>query len=706
MSPTSIFRILFIFTILHSRFASAQEKFDVELLADPSKNGPAIADGLKTLEVAEYSDTLRNCIYLKNGFRSAQFINEKEWLSIMDTVIPYRVDIVYSKYPLRDGVYKEIYPLLFNRLKMLFEMDAGLNDASLQWNKVLQTHCVNDAQVNTLFHGIVIWYMTREKLPVADTVVAVEPDENPLVSEQNSLEELKQSVENIKSSSFIPDSLRKILAVQSLDHQIVTLKKFLEKQIQEQPETVLKTATPSEHKRYRYEVDDFIKKFPVRDSVVNSVFNRHPEWRKMLVVNDWTGSMYGYGAQVLQWHLANLDRSGIYSLTLFNDGDEKQQAEKKIGSTEGIYSEKADNVLKLVKLFNYIMLKGSGGDGPENDIEGILRAMENFPDHSEIVLIADNNACVRDIELADRIGKPVRVIICGYSKKVGLNPDFVYLAKKTGGGIYTIEDDLENLDVVLGRSGEVTSMLDKRFDVFARRCGERMFGNPDKIHDYKYARRHKRRVRKLRMDGEELKEIPDAVYKMEHLNYLNLSNNKLSRLSPKIIYLPILKILDLSHNEFSELPGQLKNVYYIETLNLSHNKFTTVPAPVAVLKFMLNLDLSYNQITTLDKRFLTPRLQELNLSNNGLGELSKNIGSLKNLKVLNLSDNELSDLSPKIENLFKLQELNLSNNKFTKLPVQILRLRSLRVLYLNGNSFSEQEKNRIVNSLPGVKVIF
>jgi len=704
-----LFYFLFLFSSVTVQFG--QSKFDSELLNDSKKNGPVISQQLASIEVPKYSDTLRKCIYLVNGFRSAKFINEKDWNDIKDTVIPYRIDVVYSKYPLRNGVYVEIYPLLFNRLKALFEMDPSLNDPAIQWNKIMQTNCINDEQVNKLFHGVVIWYKTNEHEEISKVETeltgkyeVIRKEQEILTSEQNSIEELTQSVENIKSYSYIPDSLKKQLETQSLDAQIKTIRKFLEKSIKDEPEVVLNKSSADELKFYSKEVNEFLKRYPARDSVVSAVLNRHPEWRNVLVINDWTGSMYGYGAQVLSWHLKHFERSGILSLTLFNDGDDKKDADKRIGETEGIYYEKADNILKLVKLFNYIMLKGGGGDGPENDIEAILKAMEVYPYYSEIILIADNNACIRDIELADRIGKPVKVIVCGFQNKT-INPDLVYLAKITGGGIYTIESDIENINATLGSKGEVNLLDDPRLKIKSKRCNDASISDKE-IHDYAFAKRHKRRVRRLTLAGKELKELPNRIYRMHRLNYLDLSHNSLSEISPKIKDLETLSEVNFSFNNFSKLPVELRSVHFIQKLDLSHNVFSSIPSPILAMKFLTQLDVSHNSLTALEKNMTMRKLEKFNLSNNDIEEIPKAIGQLKSLRVLNLSFNKIYSIHDNITALNRLIELNLSNNKLAKLPEHLEKLRSLKKLNLEGNNFSSEEKERIRKRLPNAEILF
>jgi hypothetical protein len=706
-----LFFILFLVSPFKGFF---QVKFNPEQLLDYKKFGSEISNQLNTIEVSEYADTLKKSIYLRNGFRSSKFLNESEWLSIKDSVEPYRIDIVYSKYPLREGVYSEIYSLLFNRLNSLFTLDAHLNDTEIEWNKVLQTHCINDAQVNKLFHGVVIWYKTIEKESKEQPFIEpkalskyeiIELEEEKLLSEQNSLEDLTQTIENIKSYSYFSDSIKKALATQSISQQIKSIKTFLEQDLLKTPETPLLKATESDLKKYDKEVNNFLKKYPTTDSVVTKVLDRHPEWKNCLVINDWTGSMYGYGAQVLNWHLANFKKSGIISLTLFNDGDQKNN--KRVGETGGIYFEKADNILRLVKLFNYVMLKGSGGDGPENDIEGILKAIEEYPYYSEIILIADNNACVRDIELADRIGKPVKVIICGYNKDRGINPDYIYLAKKTGGGVYTIEDDLENISVELGTKGTLTSLIDTRFKVFAMRCNDGYIMDADEsVYDLSYAKHHKKRVRKLSIENKELVEIPHSVYKMKKLHYLNLSHNKISDISDKIENLEYLKTLILTDNKLNALPKTLKYVYFIEKLALDSNSFTSVPIVIHNMKFLTELNLAHNKISILDKNIALKKIQTLNVSHNEISEITNAISQLKTLKKLDLSNNKLTILPENMSNLLALRYLNLANNNLTKLPTKLNRWINLKTLILTGNSFSEEEKTRIKNTLTETEIIF
>ncbi len=694
-----------------SFISNAQLKFDEALLESPSEYGEQIANQLNTIEIHEYEKKNTNCIYLKNGFRSSKFVNEAEWLDISDTVIPVRVDIVYSKYPLRKGVYHEIYPLLFNRLRATFAMDPALNSEDLEWNKVLQTHCENDKQVNTLFHGVVVWYELEKEEPIEESlnltkVETINVEQERLVSEQMSFEEIEANVTYLLENYHLPDSIKAELANESLDVQIVGLKHYLEESIETAPDIDLSEIDSTTYNIYLDEVEAFIKRFPTSDPVVRKVLDRHPEWNDMLVINDWTGSMYGYGAQVLEWHLLNFEESGIQALTLFNDGDHKSTEDKEIGMTEGIYSEEADNIPQLIDLFNLVMLKGGGGDGPENDIEAILETMDEYPRFSEIVLIADNNACVRDIELADRIGVPVRIILCGYKKRQGVNQHYVYLANTTGGGIYTIDQDIENIQAKLGKNGKVTSLPDIRLKLSGNRCTGGTFGRRSyETYYLKNARYRKRKVRILDASHENLDKIPNWVLRLYALKELNLSHNHLSSLPSSISTLKYLKELDVSYNELEELPAKFEKLKYLVELNLSNNNLSDFPNQLRYMKYLKELDLSHNNLTKIAS-LRTRDLKKLDLSYNNLTSVKTTLRRHLRLRELDLSNNKLTEFPEALPFAGKLSDVNLSNNQLTRLPDDMSHMKKLITLDLSGNNFSEEEKNRIKSVLIHTKVTF
>lgn len=97
----------------------------------------------------------------------------------------------------------------------------------------------------------------------------------------------------------------------------------------------------------------------------------------------------------------------------------------------------------MIKTAKRTSASGSGGDAMENDIEAILKGIELSKNHKEIILIADNNAGPKDLTLLNQINQPDKVILCGVFKNI--NPAYLTLARKTGGSIHTIENDITHL---------------------------------------------------------------------------------------------------------------------------------------------------------------------------------------------------------------------------------------------------------------------
>ena len=180
-----------------------------------------------------------------------------------------------------------------------------------------------------------------------------------------------------------------------------------------------------------------------RDSTVFRILDRNPQWDNMLVVMDWTGSMYRFGAQLVLWHKLNMQaqESRVKHFVFFNDGNNKKPWQKRIGKTGGVYQSKTDEIEEIVETMEYVMKKGNGGDPEENDIEAILTGVQYLTDFQEVILIADNKSEVRDIELLEKLDKPVRIILCDYRGQI--HPDYLRIAKETGGSIHTLKEDID-----------------------------------------------------------------------------------------------------------------------------------------------------------------------------------------------------------------------------------------------------------------------
>lgn len=183
----------------------------------------------------------------------------------------------------------------------------------------------------------------------------------------------------------------------------------------------------------------------MEDSTAYKVLERHPDWQSKLVVMDWTGSMYAYGASVLLWHVLHQEDSTIRHFVFFNDGNDRPNTSKPIGKTGGIYRSHTNDIDTVLNKMFEVMEKGNGGDTEENDMEALLKATKSLKGFREVILIADNRSAVRDLKLLKYLKLPVKVVLCGVDPFNPVHPDYLTIARYTGGSVHTIEDDLRDL---------------------------------------------------------------------------------------------------------------------------------------------------------------------------------------------------------------------------------------------------------------------
>ncbi|PLX06844.1 MAG: hypothetical protein C0596_14190 [Marinilabiliales bacterium] len=184
------------------------------------------------------------------------------------------------------------------------------------------------------------------------------------------------------------------------------------------------------------------QKVNYKNSAVYIAFSLHPEWDNVLLVADWTGSMYSYVGQIIRWHKLNIDKELVRNIVLFNDGDDAISSKpKRIGGTGGIYYANPNDIEGLLEQIEIAVDNGDGGDAEENDIEAILAGLNKFQEAQDIVLVADSSP-VRDIKLMYNIEQPVNIIICD----TGNIQDYIRLAYYTGGTITSAYDDIDFSD--------------------------------------------------------------------------------------------------------------------------------------------------------------------------------------------------------------------------------------------------------------------
>jgi Leucine-rich repeat (LRR) protein len=121
--------------------------------------------------------------------------------------------------------------------------------------------------------------------------------------------------------------------------------------------------------------------------------------------------------------------------------------------------------------------------------------------------------------------------------------------------------------------------------------------NLKKVPDYVFRRVN---LRDLQLTGNALTKIPKDIARLEHLNVLKLDENQLDRLPTELALLHCLQILDVSENQILDLDDQFVLPRNLLEARFSNNKIRQLPHFFFILSNLLQvLDLSVNELELL-----------------------------------------------------------------------------------------------------------
>ncbi|XP_054214219.1 leucine-rich repeat and calponin homology domain-containing protein 4 isoform X13 [Homo sapiens] len=200
---------------------------------------------------------------------------------------------------------------------------------------------------------------------------------------------------------------------------------------------------------------------------------------------------------------------------------------------------------------------------------------------------------------------------------------------------------------------------------------------------------------------------------------LNLSNRRLKhfpRGAARSYDLSDITQADLSRNRFPEVPEAACQLVSLEGLSLYHNCLRCLNPALGNLTALTYLNLSRNQLSLLPPYICQLPLRVLIVSNNKLGALPPDIGTLGSLRQLDVSSNELQSLPSELCGLSSLRDLNVrrnqlstlpeelgdlplvrldfSCNRVSRIPVSFCRLRHLQVILLDSNPLQSPPAQR------------
>jgi Leucine-rich repeat (LRR) protein len=197
----------------------------------------------------------------------------------------------------------------------------------------------------------------------------------------------------------------------------------------------------------------------------------------------------------------------------------------------------------------------------------------------------------------------------------------------------------------------------------------------------------------LDLHGNQLQEIPVGFRRLERLQTLNLSKNKLSSEAMGVVcQIKNLKELNLASNALSgtllENIGQLTN---LEVLDLSSNQLEVLPASISNLTKLKKLNVSGNKFASLSfELFSSLPLVEIIASKNKLsGILLPSGATLEKLQVLDISGNSLEAITSSTDvSMPKLITFTTDRNRLSSLP-DVSSMSKLVTLSASGNKLNE-----------------
>lgn len=196
----------------------------------------------------------------------------------------------------------------------------------------------------------------------------------------------------------------------------------------------------------------------------------------------------------------------------------------------------------------------------------------------------------------------------------------------------------------------------------------------------------------LDLSWQQIEEIPDGFGNLKKLQVLNLKGNHLLRVSSEISKCVRLETINLAGalRYCSQIPEALFSLEDLKSMNLSDNFFTEIPESVYGLCRLSTLIVQRNALLRLpDNLFQLRHLDHLELSENYLESLPASVGSLRRLTYLGLDRNRLKELPPEICQVKSLVTLALAGNQLTVLPENIYELEKLMELSLENNKLVE-----------------
>lgn len=156
-----------------------------------------------------------------------------------------------------------------------------------------------------------------------------------------------------------------------------------------------------------------------------------------------------------------------------------------------------------------------------------------------------------------------------------------------------------------------------------------------------------------------------AIAGLIHLQYINLGNNELSGGIPSLAGLPSLETLFLGFNHLTGSIPSLSGLTSLQYLGLGYNELTGNIPSLAGLRSLVNLSVSNNRLTRMPSLAGLTNLQFVDMSDNELGGNIPSMAGLSRLDYVDLHNNQLTGSIPSLSGLSSLRIFSVYNNRLT-----------------------------------------
>ncbi|KAF2001416.1 PP2C-domain-containing protein [Amniculicola lignicola CBS 123094] len=190
-------------------------------------------------------------------------------------------------------------------------------------------------------------------------------------------------------------------------------------------------------------------------------------------------------------------------------------------------------------------------------------------------------------------------------------------------------------------------------------------------------------LREIKYTSNDARRLPPSLSLASRLTMLDVSNNRLQQLEHADLHkLQSLQGLRLSNNRLTQLPSYFGQYRALRSLNLSSNSLSEFPDFLCEVRTLVDLDISFNSITSLPKIGQLTCLERLWATNNKLsGSFPHSLSNLVNLREIDVRFNALNSMDV-MSQLPRLEFLMIGHNSISAFEGSFPKI---RVLHMNHN---------------------